>query len=349
MRSTKRTVGALVATWVSHAVGFVSSAALVVSGPVLLAQNTLQIREANQDSVVFIHSQKTRRDGSTSPQHNYGTGFIIPGQGYILTASHVIFEQDPDSVVETTASIRSRFNQSYRVELVKRDLDVDGALLLLPEVGVQWKPVSLGASSGVPNDAQLYALGFPGSSDLSPALGILSNHFGPGGTWQTTLQIDKGDSGGPVFDMNGKVVAVAMAGQDESRAITYARPIQHLLGLFQLAVSALRAPTEPVVASATITQVFDFYQSVDSDQGRSFQQRYCLPENYVVAKIDQSITTENGPTKLNSVKTDVSQKNCVVLNADVQGFGVDRIGPIIVNYRGRGWLGVHLTVQGKVE
>lgn len=316
-----------------------------------------EIRQKNQDSVVFIHSTRSKKDGTGIPDQSYGTGFIISRQGsaaYVLTASHVVQKDDTETVVSTEGSIRSRHNPKYPMELVKRDEDLDIALLLLPESGIAWQPVTFGDSAKVPDDAPLYALGFPGSSDLSPAPGILSNRFGPHGQWQTTLPINRGHSGGPVFDLTGKVVAIADAGSDEYQAITFVIPAAYVVGLRQLAAAMLSstlvsAPGPSAVSPApAIVQTFAFYKAVDHQQQQEEAQEYCLPEGYIVSDAQDRVTTQNGPgTRVLSFETEPTKRNCALLRTFIEGAGVDRIGPIIVNYRGRGWLGADVTLQGK--
>jgi hypothetical protein len=311
-----------------------------------------RIRAANENSVVFIHSKRTRKDGVGAPDESYGTGFIISQLGYVLTANHVILKADASTVVETKGTIRSRHNPKYKLELVKRDDDIDAALLLFPDVGVNWKPVEFGDSRGVPKDAPLYALGFPGNLDLAPATGILSNRFGPKGSWQTTLGINRGQSGGPVFDMNAKVIAIAAAGIDAYQGVTFAIPEAYVFGLRQLAAAPPSGGTQFVQSPNTpdilATQRFVFYRAVDHEAQTSARELYCLPREYQIQNVEYHVTTQNGPgTRLLSVAADKAAKNCVAVEAFIKGAGVTKVGPIIVDHKGRGWLGVEVNVEGK--
>lgn len=317
-------------------------------------QDYTSIRGANEPSVVFIHSKRTRKDGTGIPENNYGTGFLISKDGHVLTASHVVLKDDDQTIVDTSGSIRSRHGQRYKLEPIKRDEDLDIALLMFPDVGIDWKPVTFGNSRSVPKDAHLYALGFPGNFELSPATGILSNKFGPKGTWQTTLPINRGHSGGPVFDIAGKVVAIASAGSDEFQQITFVIPESYAIGLRQLALNigwnmfdfASQSPSTP--RTETISRKFVFYQAVDHEGQMSEKEFFCLPRGYEVTSIKPKVTTQNGPgTKLTGVSIDPVKTNCVAVSAFIKGAGVARIGPIIVDHKGRGWLGAELDVNGQ--
>lgn len=195
---------------------------MLLSKPVY--QDYVGIRQQSEDSLIHIHSKKVKKDGTGADEDSYGTGFIVDKEGYVLTASHVVLKADSQTLVETTVSLRSKQGTRYKVETVKRDDEVDLILLVLPDVGTNWKPLKLGDSKSTPKDEPLYTLGFPGNSDLSSATGILSNKSAPNGTWQTTLPINRGNSGGPVFDRKGRVVAIAKAGDDAQQGKTYVIP-----------------------------------------------------------------------------------------------------------------------------
>jgi hypothetical protein len=326
---------------------------LIAKPLALQAEDYSAIRKANEDSIVYVHSKKSRKDGQGVQEHSYGTGFIIEDTGHVMTASHVILEEDEEHVVETFGSIRSRYSHPLRLELVKRD-NVDVAIAMFPDVGQKWKPVQFGDSKNIPKDAPLYTLGFPLNSDLASATGILSSKFGPRGQWQTTLPIDRGNSGGPIFDLNGKVVAIASGGNDAAKAITYAIPEFYVTGL-RLA-SAKFDPTigftkivEPFDPNAnTISKKFTFYRAVDHDGEESPTEDFCLPDGYQISSVRERVTTINGSgTRLISAAPSRNASNCVTLKAFIKGSGVVRFGPIIVDHKGRGWLGAEIDVEGK--
>jgi len=203
-----------------------------------------EVRKANQSSVIFISSERMRKDGTGVPTRSTGTGFIVSDVGHAISASHVVLDESSDTVVTTWASIGSRNSRDrFPVEVVKREPELDLILLALQiPASFTTQPVQIGGSSTMSLDAALYALGFPGRSDLAPATGILSNRSGPKGRWQTTLAINRGNSGGPVFDPKTKrVVAIAWAGDDSAQQVTYAIPESYASGLLQLAGTATLA------------------------------------------------------------------------------------------------------------
>ena len=207
-----------------------------------IAQDYSAIRKANQDSVIFITSHRDSRDGAAARAESTGTGFIITEYGHVISANHVILDESPNTIVKVWGWIGSRNSVSkYPMEVVKRDPELDLVLLQLQiPSSLSTRPVKVGRSSNVALDSALYALGFPGTSDLSPATGILSNRSGPKGRWQTTLGINRGNSGGPVFDpKTNSVVAIAWAGNDAAQQITYVIPESYASNLMQLAGSTV--------------------------------------------------------------------------------------------------------------
>lgn len=210
------------------------------------AQDYSGIRTANQNAVVFIYSERVKKDGTGVREDSSGTGFVVTEYGHVISANHVVLEETRDTIVKTWGSIGSRNSAAkYPVEVVKREGDLDLVLLALQiPADLKLQIAQMGNSGGLRLDAALYALGFPGKSDLSPATGILSNRSGPKGRWQTTLGINRGNSGGPVFDpQTKKVVAIAWAGDDTAQQVTYAIPESYASGLLQIAGSEAIAAT----------------------------------------------------------------------------------------------------------
>lgn len=316
-----------------------------------------KVREQFQESVVHIHAIRTRKDGAGAREPSYGTGFVISSDGDVLTANHVVLKEDNDTMVEVTGASSPRDGNRHKLEIIRRDEEADLALLRFPDLRRKWTPVPFGFAASVPVEAPLYTMGFAGNRELASARGNLTSRFGPKGTWQTSLPINRGNSGGPVFDTTGKVVAIAAAGHEELQLVTYAIPESHARGLRQFVdvAQAVRPFAKPVKiygsgvehVTPMFKQKFAFYEAVGSE-GRSFpMQHYCLPAAFKVDQVKTAVATQAGQgTRLVSVSTDPQRPNCVVLNAFVQGAGVDRVGPIIVNHRGRGWLGAEIEVTG---
>jgi serine protease Do len=162
----------------------------------------------------FMERNRRGGDGSDDQQpprrmQSLGSGFIIDPAGYIVTNNHVI-----DGADEITVTLQD--NTSLKATLVGRDERTDIALLK------------------VTTDKPLHALSF-GDSDASRVgdwVLAIGNPFGLGGTVtagivsargrdirqgpyddfiQTDAAINRGNSGGPLFNMSGEVIGINTA------------------------------------------------------------------------------------------------------------------------------------------
>jgi|GraSoi2013_100cm_1033763.scaffolds.fasta_scaffold115031_2 S1-C subfamily serine protease len=196
----------------------------------------LEVRRKVRNSVLFIEAVGQKNDGTKPLDIVRSTGFVISDNGFGMTVAHGVPRTTSETTVNYYASAGSRYASKFPIEVIRRDDDLDLAIFRLPPVQ-NWHLIGLGKSNDVPEDTRLYVLGFPRSSDLASAEGLLSSYFGPGGKWQTTLPLDYGNSGGPVFDARGRVIAVAAGGYDEARAITFVIPIDYASPLYSSVVT----------------------------------------------------------------------------------------------------------------
>jgi serine protease Do len=137
-----------------------------------------------------------------------GTGFLVTNTGLIATNAHVAREEE---------SLRTRL--SGGVELIADVAYVDDNLdiALLKVEGANFPHLELAETATVRQGQEVLAVGNPGQAMLfSVTKGIVSaiDEFpkvGPG-TWiQTDAQLNPGNSGGPLVNMQGQVVGIATA------------------------------------------------------------------------------------------------------------------------------------------
>ena len=308
------------------------------------------IRKINEGKVIYIASKREKKEGGGIAQKSFGTGFLLTEEGHILTASHVVLQADPDTVVTTTGSFGSAKSHPFPLEFIKRDPDVDGVLLQLPNTQKELHGVTIGNSKLIPEDAPLYVLGFPVPLlNVNSGTGILTSKLGRNGKWVTSIPLNRGNSGGPIFDLNGNVIAMAIAGADESQGITYATPISHLNGLIDMvSINASKLRVKVTNDKKEASRKFAFYQAVGHEQEKTTDEQFCLPKQYKVTDFISNVATKNGSeTKVVSVEGVPGSPNCVVMTAQVKGLGVEKIGPITTEYKGRGWIGGDLVVRGE--
>ena len=149
------------------------------------------------------------KGGAPRKVNSLGSGFIIDAAGLAVTNNHVIADADEISII---------FNDGSRVkaEIVGRDKKSDLALLKFkPE-----KPVTVvkfGDSDKVRLGEWVVAIGNPFSLGGTVTAGIVSArnrdiNSGPYDNYiQTDAAINRGNSGGPLFNLNGEVIGVNTA------------------------------------------------------------------------------------------------------------------------------------------
>jgi serine protease Do len=145
------------------------------------------------------------------PQHatSLGSGFIIDPSGLVVTNNHVIANAD-----EITVTLQDGTN--FKAEVVGKDPDLDVALLRIKSP----KPlpaVKFGDSDQIRIGDWVLAIGNPFGLGGTVTAGILSARArqidaGPYDDFlQTDAAINRGNSGGPMFNMNGDVVGINTA------------------------------------------------------------------------------------------------------------------------------------------
>ena len=181
-----------------------------------------------RDAVVFVETEIMEQDG-TNQRHETGTGFIVSPDGYIVTAAHVVPEPGPNEQAEYWGRIRSRHSsEKHRLTFIRSDPRSDVAVLSFMDSPRVLKTVRLGRPNlALLMDTELWALGFPGQSDLFSMKGLLGA-AGERGWWETTLPLNYGNSGGPVFDSSFAVVAMATGGIEGAQQRTVVVPLNLL-------------------------------------------------------------------------------------------------------------------------
>ncbi len=138
-----------------------------------------------------------------------GSGFIIDPAGYIVTNNHVIDGADEISVTLTD-------NTTLKAKLVGKDERVDLALLKV-DTDHPLKAVSFGDSDTARVGDWVLAIGNPFGLGGSVTAGIVSARGrdirqGPYDDFiQTDAAINRGNSGGPLFNMDGEVIGINTA------------------------------------------------------------------------------------------------------------------------------------------
>ena len=145
------------------------------------------------------------------PGSSLGSGFIIDAaEGIIVTNNHVIAGADEISVNFADGATR-------KAELVGVDTKTDIAVLRVDPLGKELTQVNFGDSDAMRIGDWVMAIGNPFGFGGSVTVGIVSARnrqigSGPYDDYiQTDAAINRGNSGGPLFNMNGEVIGINTA------------------------------------------------------------------------------------------------------------------------------------------
>jgi S1-C subfamily serine protease len=180
-----------------------------------------QIYKADGNGVAFIESQIPATETSTlspfgEPESEgggtaTGSGFVIDGEGHILTNNHVI---------EGASKIEVKLGSSdtqYTAEVVGADPASDLALLKVDAPASELHPLTLGDSAQMEVGDPVVAIGNPFGLDRTVTSGIVSalqrqiqapNGFSISNVIQTDAAINPGNSGGPLINSEGEVIGI---------------------------------------------------------------------------------------------------------------------------------------------
>ncbi|MEA3036690.1 MAG: serine protease Do, partial [Sphingomonadales bacterium] len=157
--------------------------------------------------------------GGNAPvtQHggSLGSGFLVSPDGYVVTNNHVISPARTGATVESiTVTLADR--REYEAKLIGRDQTSDLALLKINATGLPY--VNFGDSTRTRVGDWVVAIGNPfglGGTVTAGIVSALHRNLPGGGVYdryiQTDASINMGNSGGPMFDLNGNVIGINTA------------------------------------------------------------------------------------------------------------------------------------------
>lgn len=203
-----------------------------------------------------------------------GSGFIVHPDGLILTNKHVVFDQDADYTVITTDL------EEYPAKVISRDPINDIAVLKINAKGLP--AVRLGNSGKLELGQTVLAIGnalgmfsntvsrgiISGlSRSISAALGTEGEMEHLRGVLQTDVAINQGNSGGPLINIDGEVVAINTAIIFGAQNIGFSIPINWA-----------KQDLEDIIKYGRIVKPYLGLQYIKLD--KKIQKQYSLPVDY---------------------------------------------------------------------
>jgi S1-C subfamily serine protease len=217
---------AIAAGWIQSEGGSTSTVAAPLAAPVASDSGkgegnvVNQIYKADGDGVAFIESEIKPEETSFSPFGEpessgggtaTGSGFVIDGEGHVLTNNHVI-----ENATKITVKL-GESSKTYTAEVVGTDPGSDLALIKVDAPAGELHPLRLGHSAQMEVGDPVVAIGNPYGLDRTVTSGIVSalqrqiqapNGFTIDNVIQTDAAINPGNSGGPLINAGGEVIGI---------------------------------------------------------------------------------------------------------------------------------------------
>jgi 2-alkenal reductase len=197
-------------------------------------------RAAGVVTIFALFGDQGEQDPLSTAQ---GSGFIASEDGYVLTNSHVITtagEVPQGETPEAAGTVYVQYRDGERVpaEIVGWDLYDDVGLLKVDPAQHPVAPVPLGDSASIVVGEPVAAIGSPFGQESSLSVGVVSatqrsigsltSSYNLVDAIQTDAPINRGNSGGPMFDAEGDVIGINAQIRSESgtaEGVGFAVPI----------------------------------------------------------------------------------------------------------------------------
>lgn len=197
-----------------------------------------QVYERTSPGVVLIQAVVTQPVESPFGDQDQqglstGTGFVVSDDGFIVTNAHVVLGA-------RRATVTFGEDRDIDAEIKGVDLNTDLAVLKVDPKDHSLQPLALGTAKRLRVGDPVVAIGNPFGLDRTLTTGVVSalarkiqglNGFTISNVVQTDAAINKGNSGGPLLDSQGRVIGVNSQIQTESGGnvgIGFAVPVDKL-------------------------------------------------------------------------------------------------------------------------
>jgi S1-C subfamily serine protease len=208
--------------------------AVTISGCGGGSEHTTTVVRSSKVEVVAPAGDKAPADGSFDVARLYerespgvvtmisgeglGSGFVISGDGEILTNAHVV-TSGTGSRIKRSGHVYVKFADGNQVpaRIVGFDPNADVALLRINPAGLTLRPLPLGSAEHLRVGSPVAAIGSPFGEEQSLTVGVVSatqrsidslTGFKIEGAIQTDAAINHGNSGGPLLDASGRVLGI---------------------------------------------------------------------------------------------------------------------------------------------
>jgi S1-C subfamily serine protease len=191
-----------------------------------------------------------------------GTGFFIDKNGYLATNYHVV-ENANDIEVEF---VKNGVKKNFSAKVIQTDKQNDLAIIKITDDSfVSFDKLPYNFKTNISDvGSNVFALGYPMAltvmgSEIKFTDGKISSKTGYQGditTYQTTTPIQPGNSGGPLFDFDGNLIAInsAILRPDVADNVSYSIKSNYLKNLIDVLDYKISLPNDRTISTKTLTE-----------------------------------------------------------------------------------------------
>lgn len=219
----------------------------------------------DREENLYLKLYPTSEDNVTtySGVKSSGTGFAISSNGYIVTNHHVVEGTSKISV----RGVKGNFSRVYNAKVIVVDKNNDLAIIKIDDQSF----TSLGIlpykvnSNLIDVGNSVYALGYPLRATMGDEVkltnGIISSKTGFQGditTYQITVPVQPGNSGGPLFDSKGDIIGIINAKHTGAENASYAIKTSYLINLIQVMNTTPTLPNTNTISNKSLSEQVKF-------------------------------------------------------------------------------------------
>jgi S1-C subfamily serine protease len=157
-------------------------------------------------------------EGDGEGDAGQGSGFVLDGNGYVVTNAHVV-TSGSGAAIKKAREVYVQFSDGNQVrgEIIGFDPNADVGVVKVDPSGLRLVPLKFGRVAAVHVGDPVAAIGSPFGEQGSLSVGVVSakdrtiealTQFSISDAIQTDAAVNRGNSGGPLLDSNGRVIGI---------------------------------------------------------------------------------------------------------------------------------------------
>jgi S1-C subfamily serine protease len=219
----------------------------------------------DRDKGLYVKLFPIQSDNSSTSSNakSSGTGFAISSDGFIVTNYHVV----EGAQIIKVRGIKGNFSKTYNAEIIIEDKNNDIAIIKIDEPDfTNFGTVPYTINSDITDvGSSVYALGYPLLSSMGDEVkltnGIISSKTGFQGditTYQISVPVQPGNSGGPLFNSKGEIVGIISSKHMAAENASYAIKTNYLKNLIQAMNIAPTLPSNNTISNKGLSEQVKF-------------------------------------------------------------------------------------------